>query len=93
MKKNAILVNTARGKILSDFDCLENHLRVKPEFHMLVNALPMEPPSSDPLIKAWRNNAKWLSLRLIIHPHNAYFSENSHIDMRKDVVFTIISCL
>ncbi|WP_246789929.1 NAD(P)-dependent oxidoreductase [Bartonella taylorii] len=93
MKKNAILVNTARGKILSDFDCLEKHLRENSEFHALLDVFPMEPPSSHPLIKAWRDNAKWLSSRLRITPHNAYFSESSHIDMRKDVVSTVISCL
>ncbi|WP_208438129.1 C-terminal binding protein [Bartonella taylorii] len=93
MKKNGILVNTARGKILSDFDCLEKHLRENPEFHVLLDVLPMEPPRSHPLIKAWRDNANWLSSRLVINPHNAYFSESSHIDMRKDIVSTVISCL
>ncbi|EJF84996.1 NAD(P)-dependent oxidoreductase [Bartonella rattimassiliensis] len=93
MKKNAILVNTAREKILRDFDCLEKHLRENPEFHAFLDVLLVETPNDHPLIKAWRDNACWLSSRLVINPHNAYFSESSHIDMRKDIVSTIISCL
>ncbi|WP_329603765.1 NAD(P)-dependent oxidoreductase [Bartonella henselae] len=36
MKKNGILVNTARSKILSDSDCLEKHLRKNREFYVLL---------------------------------------------------------
>lgn len=57
IKKNTILVNTAKGKILSDFNCSEKHLRKNPEFHALLRVLPIEPLNSHSLIKTWKDNA------------------------------------
>ncbi len=93
MKKNAILVNTARGKLLESFDVIERHLKENTEFQVFLDVLPSEPPENNALIEAWRNGESWLSSRLTINPHNAYFSESSHVDMRLDVVSTVIGAL
>ncbi|WP_455474329.1 NAD(P)-dependent oxidoreductase [Bartonella sp. B30(2025)] len=52
MKKNGLLMNTTRGKILRDFDCLEKHLSNNSAFHALLDVLPAKPLSDHPLIKA-----------------------------------------
>lgn len=93
MKPNAILVNTARGKILENLDVLKEHLINNTEFQVFLDVLPTEPPGKHSLIEAWRNNENWLSSRLTINPHNAYYSESSHIDMRHDIISTVYSAL
>ena len=93
MKENGVLVNTARGKLLKSLDILESHMRRNPDFLALLDVLPNEPPPDHPLIEAWRTGAEWLSHRLVINPHNAYFSESSRVDMRSDVMSTVFNAL
>ncbi len=73
MKKNTILVNTVKNKILSDFDSLKKHPSENHEFQAFLDVLPVAPLNDHPLIKAWRDNTGLLSSRLIINPHNTYF--------------------
>ncbi len=93
MKPNGVLVNTARGKILKNLDVLEEHLRKNKDFQAFLDVLPIEPPGKHSLITSWRNNDEWLSSRLVINPHNAYYSESSHVDMRNDVISTVYSAI
>ena len=46
MKKNAILVNTARGPLINEED-LAIHLRSNSDFHAILDVLSQEPPASD----------------------------------------------
>ena len=36
-----------------------------------------------PLIKSWRNDEEWLSGRLLITPHAAFYNKESLIEMRE----------
>jgi lactate dehydrogenase-like 2-hydroxyacid dehydrogenase len=88
MRAHALLVNTARGKILRSLDDLHQHLLKHPDFCVALDVLPQEPPSPHPLIDAWRNQTDWLNGRLTINPHNSYHSDGAAIDMRQDVMIT-----
>jgi D-3-phosphoglycerate dehydrogenase len=89
MKPDAILVNTGRGKLMSSLQTLEAHLRANDEFRAFLDVLPIEPPADDPLIGSWRKNEPWLAGRLVVNPHNAYYSDRSHIEQRSDAIETV----
>ncbi|MDB5818185.1 MAG: hypothetical protein JWQ11_1825 [Rhizobacter sp.] len=89
MKPDAILVNTARGKLMQSLQTLEAHLRANHEFRVFLDVLPIEPPGDDHLIAAWRGNEPWLSGRLVVNPHNAYYSDRSHVEQRMDAIETV----
>jgi D-3-phosphoglycerate dehydrogenase len=82
MKPNSILVNTARGKIIADLDCIERGLRSGHLFGVGFDVLPDEPPGDDSLIAAWRAGEDWLQGRLIINPHNAFYSDQAWDELR-----------
>jgi D-3-phosphoglycerate dehydrogenase len=75
MKPGSSLVNTARGGIFADLDCLEEALRTEHLASIAMDVLPDEPPKDHPLLRAWRQDEPWLSGRLIITPHTADYSE------------------
>jgi len=75
MKSGASLVNTARGGILADLDCLEAALKSGRLASAAMDVLPSEPPQEHPLLTAWRQDAPWLAGRLVITPHVADYSE------------------
>jgi len=82
MKPGSALVNTARGRILADLDCLEEALRSGHLAYAAMDVLPDEPPQDHPLLAAWREDAEWLRGRLLITPHVAYYSEEGWYEMR-----------
>jgi len=75
MKPGSSLVNAARGGIFADLDCLEEALRSGHLASVALDVLPDEPPKDHSLIQAWRQDAPWLSGRLLINPHVADCSE------------------
>jgi D-3-phosphoglycerate dehydrogenase len=82
MKPGSSLVNTARGGILADLDCLEEVLRSGHLASAALDVLPDEPPKDHSLIRAWREDEPWIRGRLIITPHSAYYSERGWYEMR-----------
>lgn len=82
MKRGASLVNTARGRILADLDCLEEALRRGHLAYAALDVLPDEPPGDHALIRAWREDAPWLGGRLLMTPHVAFYSEEGWHEMR-----------
>ena len=82
MKAGAALVNTARGRILADLDCLETALRDGRLAYAATDVLPDEPPGAHPLLDAWRRDEAWLRGRLVINPHMAYYSRQGWYEMR-----------
>jgi D-3-phosphoglycerate dehydrogenase len=82
MKPHSILVNTARGKIIADLDCIERGLRSGQLFGVGLDVLAEEPPRDGPLIRAWRAGEDWLQGRVIINPHNAFYSDQAWDELR-----------
>lgn len=89
MKSDAILVNTGRGQLVKSLGVLEEHLQANEESRVFLDVLPSEPPGNHALIEAWRKNEEWLAGRLVINPHNAYFSDRSHVDQMTDALETV----
>ena len=83
MKKDSILLNTARGKIIkmsSLFRAMKKNIVSKAGLDVLED----EPLNNlDPLIRAWRKKEDWIKNRLIITPHSAFYNEESYFEMRE----------
>lgn len=88
MRPDAILINTARGKLLGSLDDLYSHFIGNEQFRAALDVLPQEPAADHPLIDAWRRRDGWLNERLIINPHNAFHSDAAYEDMRYDALLT-----
>ena len=81
-RKGLILVNTARGKLISGLDIIETGLKSGQLSAAGLDVLPDEPPGDHSLIKAWKEQADWVRGRLYITPHNAFYSDNSMYECR-----------
>ena len=82
LKSQAIVINTARGGIFKNIDLLYQALKEHPELRIATDAWPVEPPPPHPLLEAMEQNELWLSDRLLIYPHTAFYSENALYDLR-----------
>jgi phosphoglycerate dehydrogenase-like enzyme len=89
MRKDAILINTARGAIV-DTDALLEALRRGVIAGAGIDVLPVEPPADDDLLAvAYRGRADPLvGDRLLITPHAAWSSPESVGDARRLAVET-----
>ena len=81
-KRGLLLVNTARGNLIDSLDTLEEGLVSGRIGGVGLDVLPEEPPGSHRLIKAWRRGEDWTLGRIIITPHNAFFSDHSMNECR-----------
>ena len=89
-KADQILINTARGSIV-DLDALHDALRTRRIMAAGLDVLPVEPAdSTHPLIDSWRRGEDWVSGRLVLTPHAAFYSPASVIDMRVKSVKTVL---
>ena len=67
MNHNTIIVNTARGKIIKNLDCLMAGLKSLRIGGLGLDVLPEEPPNfNDKLIKAWINEKTLIIPRLLL---------------------------
>ena len=82
VKTGAVLVNTARGALVDSLDSLEAALRSGRLAGAGLDVLPEEPPPPHPLLDAWRAREPWLEGRLVVTPHNAFYSERSFHEAR-----------
>ena len=89
MKRDAILINTARGAIV-EIPALLDALRNGEIAGAGIDVLPIEPPSRhDALAVAYRNRADPIvGERLIVTPHAAWSSPESVSDARRLAVET-----
>ncbi len=88
VKPGLILVNTARGRLVENLDVIERGLRTGQLAAVGLDVLPDEPPEDHPLIDAWRANDQWLRGRLLISPHNAFYSDASIFECRLEAART-----
>lgn len=88
-RKGAILVNTARGELLDGLDPIEAALRSGQLAAVALDTLPQEPPAPHPLLDAWRAREAWLDGRLVVTPHNAFYSDHAAIEMRRNAATTV----
>jgi D-3-phosphoglycerate dehydrogenase len=82
MKKGASLVNTARGGLFADLECLYDALKSGHLANLAIDVLADEPPKPCRLIDAWRNTEDWCASRLIINPHTSYYSQAAYREIR-----------
>ena len=81
-KPGLIIVNTARGQLIDSLDTIEVGLKSGQLGGAGLDVLPVEPPESHSLITAWRQDESWLKGKLLITPHNAFYSEHSMYECR-----------
>ena len=89
LKPGAIVVNTARGELIEDLDALEAALRSGHLAAAAIDTLVKEPPGDHPLLSAWRGREDWLAGRLVITPHNAFYSDHAAIEIRRNAAKTV----
>ncbi len=77
-----VLVNTARGNLIQGLDMIEDGLKSGQLAGVGLDVLPEEPPAPHPLVDAWRRDEDWLRGRLVITPHNAFYSDHSMAECR-----------
>jgi D-3-phosphoglycerate dehydrogenase len=93
MRREAILVNTARGAIV-DTDALADALEAGAIAGAALDVLPEEPPRpGGKLLAAFGADAPWLRGRLVLTPHSAWRSAASYRDCRRKAVETALAYL
>ncbi|GGG07511.1 MULTISPECIES: C-terminal binding protein [Rhizobium] len=89
LKPGAIVVNTARGELIDDLGALDTALRSGHLAAAAIDTLVKEPPDDHPLLTAWRNREDWLAGRLVITPHNAFYSDHAAVEMCRNAAKTV----
>jgi C-terminal binding protein len=94
LRPGAVLVNTARGPIV-DLDGVYEHLRSGHLAAAGLDVVPVEPPVEPlpRLIAAYRAREPWLTGRLVITPHAAYWSPQAEHDTRLKAAETMRAAL
>ena len=93
MKKDAILITTARGKVV-DLDAITVALKSNRIAAAALDVLPDEPPDPEhALFTALKNGEDWTIGRVIVTPHAAWYSPDGAYDAREKAAQTIINFL
>jgi D-3-phosphoglycerate dehydrogenase len=82
LNPNTILINTARGGLVSNLDVLHDGLISGKISFIGLDVLPVEPAviTEEPL-KSWMTDGEFIS-RVSITPHTAYYSEEAYGELR-----------
>ncbi|MBF2055459.1 MAG: C-terminal binding protein [Candidatus Sericytochromatia bacterium] len=83
MKPGACLINTARGGLMADESAWLAALHNGRVGALLLDVLPVEPPEQESLFQAWLQHADALSGRLLIQPHQAFYSREAAVAVRR----------
>ena len=82
-RNGQIIINTARGSIV-DLENLYQAMKSDIVYAFGADVLPLEPPSqNESLIKAWFEKEGWLSGRVVLTPHCAFYNQESYAEMRR----------
>ncbi len=94
LPRDAIVVNTARGRII-DIDALEAALKSGHLAGAGLDVIPVEPPVEPvpSLLRAYRAKEAWLEGRLIITPHSAFHTRHAWEDIRRKSAETMAAAL
>ena len=94
LKPSAVLVNTARGAIV-DLDGVYEQLKSGHLAAAGLDVVPVEPPVEPlpRLLAAYRAREPWLTGRLVITPHAAYYSPQAEHDTRVKAAETMRAAL
>ncbi len=94
LKPHAVLVNTARGPIV-DIDGVYEHLKSGHLAAAGLDVVAVEPPVEPlpKLITAYRAREPWLTGRLVMTPHAAYWSPQAEHDTRVKAAETMRAAL
>lgn len=93
MKDSAILITTARGRVV-DLDAVTEALRNDRIAGAGLDVLPKEPPDPDhPLFQALKAREDWTVGRVIVTSHVAWYSPDGARDCREKAARTVISYL
>ena len=96
LKDGCILINSARGGLLSSYACLYTGLKSGKIAAVGLDVLPQEPPSldaSDKFLGSWLDIKGEFSERIIINPHTAYYSSQSYKEMREKAASMALKAL
>ena len=96
MKHGSILINTARGGLLSSHSCLHDALSSGKISAIGLDVLPEEPPVlniEDKFLASWLDLKSEFSNRIIINPHTAYYSPESYQEMRNKAATMALKAL
>ena len=92
MPNGSILVNTSRGKVVSELAVLLDHLEAGKLSFVGLDVLPDEPFSQNsPDFE--RANSLVQSGKLLITPHVGFYSERSIVEMREIAATTMLKLL
>lgn len=92
LQKNTLLVNTARGGLMSSLQVLEEGLKSGNIGFLAMDVLPEEPPIRDTdILRKWRSVGSGLEGRVLITPHTAYYSEDSLKEIRVKAAKSILN--
>jgi C-terminal binding protein len=94
LPRGAVIVNTARGALM-DIDALEVAMRSGHIAGAGLDVIPTEPPVEPlpGLLRAYRDHEEWLTGRLILTPHVAYYSAPANRDIRVKAAETMVAAL
>ena len=94
LPKGAIVINTARGRII-DIDALEAAMRSDHVSAAGLDVIPVEPPVEPipGLLRAYRNREAWQEGRLVITPHSAFHTPHAWADIRRKSAETMAAAL
>ncbi len=87
------IVNTARGKIVN-LDAVYLGLKEGILRSFVADVLENEPPDLEhPLIRAYAAREEWLSGRMILTPHAAFYAEESRREMREKAALQMLNAV
>ncbi len=92
LKTNSMLINTARGGLISSLALLDDALNSGRLGFLAMDVLPEEPPAQGiDILKKWRSVGGGLNGRVLITPHVAYYSEDSLKEIRVKAAQSILN--